>query len=246
MTNISNPLSDKERLRITRLYDHDYVNLLQSMIDVFEVVGYNLKHKAFEELSSREKLIHKSVDWVFHTNYVGSAIYSLAQDEFPLESVDAKRYRTLINVIGSSLERGRLSYDERKNIDSFQSVPAVLYCMLFNLVKNGARAQYRAKREEPILVSVHRYQGIPTACFRPQGSEEYSDFLEFRVQDVGGGFPEQNSFRSYFEKDAPSAKGHGFGLYFVGLAAKVLRAPIEIISTPGNTSVSVYHPIFPA
>jgi hypothetical protein len=246
---LSNPLSLQERLSCTRLFDHDNLHVLCWAKDMLDLVHILVEDGLFQELEERKALIYKSVDWVLHTNNVMRINSDLAEDILAFESMESSSgYARMLRVMGNSLERGGI-ISEGDVSSEFRTVEPLLYCTLFNLVKNGVRAQRKVnieKEKVPVRLCAELYSGVPAACFVPAGAEQYDRFVRFSVQDCGKGFSSDVSFEKLFCGEPPKKWKHGFGLYFVGLAARVLRAPIGIESVAGNTKVSLYHPIFPA
>jgi signal transduction histidine kinase len=117
--------------------------------------------------------------------------------------------------------------------------PLIIHSVLYNLVKN-ALEHSSTKKAELVVKSEKDLQNI---IYSPEGSSVYSEFIGFHIHDNGKGFPSGKNLREYFTK-VPEIEGRGLGLYFVGLAAKVLRGQIGITSEPGNTIVSFYNPVY--
>ena len=68
--------------------------------------------------------------------------------------------------------------------------------------------------------------------------------IQILSQELPYGFPKDMDIQNAFVK-APPHRDTGFGLYFIGLAAKVLQAKVGVSSEPGNTTVSFFHPVYP-
>ena len=114
----------------------------------------------------------------------------------------------------------------------------------YNLVKN-VLGEPNTDNSGIATLSLENVQGFPEdAVFVPEGARNYKEFAAFRVSDNGAGFSQDKNWLEYFTR-CPEKRQHGFGLYFTGLVAKMLRAPIGISSKPGNTRVSFYQPIYP-
>ena len=122
----------------------------------------------------------------------------------------------------------------------------LMFCILHNLIKNGISAQApKNKAERGIELVIQSYLGFPQqALLVPRGAEKYNEFMRFSVHNEGNAFPEKILSKDYLKKFVHQKGQSGFGLYFVKLAAKLLKAPIEISSKPGDTTVSFYHPIY--
>jgi signal transduction histidine kinase len=130
---------------------------------------------------------------------------------------------------------------ESKSRQRFLGNDMILLSLICNLATNGIKM---GASELSILVE-DQNEFPQTATFVPEGARDYSRFVAFRVHDNGKGFPQDNKekWREYFTR-CPARGEHGFGLYFTGLVAKVLRAPVEIQSVPGDTTVSFYQPVY--
>ncbi len=246
---VSNPLSDRERVHVMRLYDHDTVSLLHSVRDVLELADMLVEDGKWEELAAKRVRLTHAQEWVGHVHYMSRAMAKLAEDTVHLTNWnEPPNYTSVIRVLEQAvvLSRGNVEAAGEMPID-FRTNASVLYCMLFNLVKNGVAAQRKLSKDlekEPVRLRAEMYVGVPPACFVPSGCEGYEKFVRFSVQDCGKGFGSDVALEELFYREAPAKWEHGFGLYFVGLAARVLRAPIGIESVAGDTKVSLYHPVF--
>jgi signal transduction histidine kinase len=141
----------------------------------------------------------------------------------------------------SVLNKTKLNYEISKNIpDKFLTEQNCLYGVLFNLIKNAVEHG----KENDINVNVDFQDSYPDKIiFQPKGSENYNKFVGFHISNKGEGFSKNKNLQEYFTK-CPGIKERGFGLYFTGLVAKLLQAPVNIESQRGETKVSFFQPIY--
>ncbi len=100
------------------------------------------------------------------------------------------------------------------------------------------------KKHEQVTLTASEQQGVRGPVFIPQGASQDSYFIKYDIHDTGEGFPANKSLEDCLAFRATTKKlGTGFGLYFATLASKYLQAPIGITSEPGNTHVTLYHPV---
>ena len=201
-------------------------------------------------------------DYIFAIANFLYTIKFLTQDEryktrqgLIFEKTDSKQIETMIRVLNKHHEEEIIP--SIGNISEFLLAKNFVYPVLHNLVKNALWHNSRKPAEknkagiqfytvDPIQLIIEPANFPENPSFVPEGARDYSKFVAFRVHDTGEGFAseQEKSYETYFTK-CPKKGEHGFGLYFTGLVAKVLRAPVEIKSIPGDTTVSFYHPIYP-
>lgn len=235
---LNNPLTIEERLSLPRLCGHDsmtYFAVLSQMPAACKFGGKDFDskqyHAVLDHLSCGETVIEalSQHDGIFLTD----AFYNTRLDKTSIES--------LISDVG------QISYDgliqgSVQEVPRFLTLRALMHSVVFNLVKNGGTAQ----RSTPdfgkaIEVSVEPSAFPDHAVFIPDNANKYRHFILFKVRNAGKPF--QKSPEYYFQRSIPE-KGDGFGLHFVKMASKYLRAPINITSKPGDTVVSFYHPVY--
>jgi signal transduction histidine kinase len=229
---LPNTLTTEERLSLTRLLGHDTFSLLNS---------------AFVEiaLSTRKNLpVEKeTVHYLELVHAVGRTISGLAETENlilggtgvkPYDSETLEWMGDCLNIVNEGLLEKNIS----KNIN-FEGDKNILLVVLNNLIKN-ARA---CSKKLPVTLSVERTDFPLSANYIPEGARNYSEFIALRISNSGKSFPseKEKSYDSYFTEKHKRGN-RGFGLYFTGLAAKVLQAPVEIKSIEGKSTVSFYHP----
>ena len=142
-----------------------------------------------------------------------------------------------------NLSEGRLV----ASIKGFQPTltkPSILFTVLENLVQNAFKAE-KEIQEGKVQLTVDYMESFPqNAVVCPEGSRQYNRFLSFEVQDRGKGFPQGVPIQNYFSRPAPKIGESGFGLYFVGAVSRIFSMPIDVRTEPGNTKVTIYHPIY--
>lgn len=127
---------------------------------------------------------------------------------------------------------------------TFLSLKHIFYPVFANLIDNAIIAQ-KSCPDSKVIFRTEYHEGFPeNATFIPRGAKQYKNFMAFHVQDEGKGFPTDVPLVERFTICPEKGRKRKFGLYFTGLVARLIRAPINITSQPGNTIVSVYHPIY--
>ncbi len=117
--------------------------------------------------------------------------------------------------------------------------------IIFSAMRNLIRNSFGAGWNSLVEANASPFSGtVENLVYLPQGAIPSGEYVRLSVHDNGPGFSPERPLASYLELGV-STKGekHGFGLYFVKLAAKALRMPIAIDSSPGDTTVSLYHPV---
>ncbi len=235
---LQNPLDLEERLQSTRLLGHDsgtHLAILRNM---------DVKDKKFDEEKYNATLAH-----IWRTQQTVALLTQ--QEELQLWDDVSSTYfspaivSNFLRGVDKILIEGRIS-GKNESKSAFLSEACLLHSVLYNLIKNGFNAQAGTEhRGHPIEVSVSDYGNFPeNALFVPQLADNYNRFLKITIGNQGKGFPDNVPLKDYFNRPAPSIGKRGFGLYFARLAAKVLRAPIEIESHQGGAKVSFYQPIY--
>ncbi len=245
MITLTNPLTAEERQSTFGLHGHDLLGRSQvasSNIEVMLELG-----KSEEGILARSRATAN----LNHLIYTTLAIERLHRRELLLLDdigyVDIRKIaENFLHVLpGENHNQAILVHSSNPREIEFATEKSLLWPVLFNLVKN-------ARKHSPtneVYVSIEPHEKFPeNACFVPEGARAYSHFVGLHVHNAGPGFPprEQRDYADYFNR-RPAILGigrQGFGLYFTGLVSKVLRAPIEIKSVPGDTTVSFYHPRF--
>ncbi len=234
---LSNPLTVEEKLQVTRLIEHDstvYFAILQNI----PVGSVDIDKEKYHAIVEHVGNIQQTIELLTQ----GQEVWLL--DNFNLTKLDKVSTKRITDKIGKVLLKGSLD-SHVGDIKPMLSVRPLMYSALTNLIKNGVEAQLGTKDyNTPIGLTVDSYQGFPeNALFIPQGAKGYKNFVVFNVHNKGKSFPKDVPLDSYFSRKA-TEKGGGFGLYFVKLAAKFLKAPLNIISKQGDTTLSFYHPVY--
>lgn len=219
---IQNNLTEAERLSIIRLYGHDAKGPLGWLGN--QIAGGR------EDLEVNFELMESYYD---HTVRVFTAIEHMSQErDIALKPTGLGTIKRILEGTFET-EKPRIdSSDERVMMEE-----AITYSVLFNLVKNA----YNAGAKE-VRVSVERVKTPREALHYPCEFGDFGVYHEFRVEDDGRGFKEDFDSESALGV-CPPKNSHGYGLYFTGLASKLLKAPIDVKSKPGKTRFSFYHPL---
>jgi len=227
MVTLKNPLTLEEKLSLTKLFDHDSSTLLSILANQAYLVQEKGEKIDFQllYLTLAIDCFERCVSCLCREDEI-----SLRSDFPPARIKDPSDFLDILQNVPL--------YNPKYEVQQFRpflSHLPTLVSVLHNLLKNPGQ-NTRRLRVEP--------SGFPvTPTLVPKGARDHDRFIAFRVWDNGPGFHQDRDLQDYFRK-CPSNGNNGFGLYFTGLAAKVLRAPIEISSAPGDTTVSFYHPIF--
>jgi len=255
---LTNPLSARERMQIVRLINHDageYLLELGSCIGKGSEHLDNKSQRRLEAIVKHVSDVQGTVSTLVRRNEI-----SLSQNISWSLSNPNERKNFLINLkylfpghIPISEEGyvnanpGKLQYGELSFHNEFLSFECILHSVIFNLVKNGLRAQQLRKnpaKNAKVIMNVRQTNRFPKkALFVPDGSSEYRNFDVFEVYNPGS-FTAKRDFVECLTKTPSPNTDHGFGLYFVGLASRVLRAPVFMESRKDYTQISFYHPVY--
>ncbi len=224
---MENPLSLEERVNVSRLIDHD---LASHQVDIY--------HSAIGNRTLTPDVLYAKEN---HVKNVLAAITILT-------TYTQRRFRKARNVEFSSPLIPRLFQDgtnvewlsEFRNGDLVTSYP-VLHTALYNLIKNGFDAM---GGKGTVAVRVEPYIGyLPDKLvFTPSELSNNRLFIKFEIHDTGKGFPADKPLEDSLNLGVSGNKRGGFGLYYVKLACKFLKAPLAITPESGNTNVTIYHP----
>lgn len=125
---------------------------------------------------------------------------------------------------------------------------ALLYTALYNLGKNSSR--FVPKGNEKISIHMDPYIGTPPSpVFSPRNVRTNDYYAVFSIKDNGTGFEDTSNLAKYLDRDVTTrnnnseAKPGGFGLHYVKLVCKYLGCDLGIESKPGDTKISIYHPM---
>ena len=153
---------------------------------------------------------------------------------------------SLINNLVTSFKEwgGNLEYDLNPNIGEIHLEENILHSILFNLANNGFNNQEVPRNERKVNLTVIPCELPKEAVYVSEGASDYSQFVGFHFQNTGREFPKDKPLIERLTICPSEMKG-GFGLYFTGLATKVLRGCVDIKSEGEDTTVSFYQPIYP-
>jgi signal transduction histidine kinase len=229
---MQNPLSDKQRIRLMRgIVTHDAMDILSQ---AFATVFTSLRNPevAFDPHTER-----KAQAYFAHRKHIYRAIDCLGDDEVRLEVVNLDEmgmaFSNLEVVLGKQV-KSAISFERR-----FEGNLSLRYLALFNLAKNSLEA---TKGKGEVLVDVAEFSGEISNPINTSYSQNTGDFIRFSVRDDGPGFS-TSDHGSFFEDRCSTKKDGGFGLHLVKCICAYLGDYICVASSPGKTSVDLYHPV---
>jgi len=232
---IINPLTTEERLQVVRLIRHDSRNnmnnllgftaYLSSELDIKDIDGSNLQ-AAYADAINVSQIMHAMSDLIQEEE-----LYFCDQDYY---------YGNNVKILFEGI---RLIYPKSKGeeiirCEKFRTKDSLIHLVMSNFVKNSL-----CSGSANIDLIAEDVSVFPDAVYVPEGARAYGNFVALRVHDNGQGFTNDKPLIDRLTV-CPEKGKHGFGLYFTGLVAKVLRAPVDIQSKPGDTTVSFYQPIY--
>lgn len=223
---MKSPLSLEEKVQVNRLLRHDFATQLAILGNIALV----------QDGGSRR---HEAIALMYHADSILEAFNALTLDEVFLGAAEKCSLEYFAEALKYSLhEKAAALQVNVGSISKFNTSTSLVYSVIYNLVKNS----YAAHASQ-VHVGIAPFSGVPDLVFIPDGASSVGNFVRISVTDNGPGFPSDRPLASYLDIGVSSRKGGGFGLYFVKLASKFLRAGIGISSEKGNTSVSLYHPL---
>ncbi|MEK6968073.1 MAG: ATP-binding protein [Nanoarchaeota archaeon] len=229
---MNNPLTLEEKVTVPRLLDHDLTGVLAVLLDAN--VNPDLDFNSIQAMRSLLVATLESVKIL--TRY----------DNFRLDTIVPEHIEYLLSnhqLVQSYFEKGT-PLSIHSNIDKeFRTQQDLVQSALHNLIKNSST--YTSRESGHIDIYVRDFSGeVPSPAYVMPDTPLAGDFVKFDVQDNGPGFSTNRPLNEFLQLGVTSReRGGGFGLYYVGLVAKVLRSHIGIESEPGNTTVSLYHPL---
>ncbi len=225
MVKLTNPLTIEERLTTTRLIKHECKSLIGTSM-------LNVNHSIEKQVPIKEPVGF----FINYTYQVLDVLSKIDEDTFSPKDNPYSFSRMITDAqnLCKNIHKHGLKINNTEN--NLATLYPFMNVMLWNLIKNSAKMGIPNISIEP-----SDFPSSPTLI--PEGARDYKEFIAFRVHDNGKGFPQDKNWSEYFTRCPPKGE-HGFGLYFTGLVAKVLRAPVEIQSVPGDTTVSFYHPVY--
>ncbi len=231
---MENPLTLEEKVAVPRLIGHDLVSHYE---DAFAVLA-GVKKLSPEVLYAKNRHVRMTLAAI--------TILTTYTDDCYFGSVRS------VELTSPTIPR---LFDGNSKVEWFNQIKSdfigsypILYAALYNLIKNGFRAM---DGKGVIRVSIDSFDkpSGDNLYGRPYGSLVYvpnwvsSSYTRFDVHDTGHGFPKDIPLEQNLALGVSGFRGGtGFGLHFVSLACKFLRAPLGIVSQPGNTHVTIYHP----
>ena len=231
---LPNPLSVEERLQVPRLIGHDSMGILVIILNDVLIA----QDSDCSELKNTPYLIP-------HVGMIDEVVHSLTLlDKFTLDYLRSDHYFDDFGLQNefdtlNAIFKGEITFSKGISHEKLLSDTNLVHCVLYNLSKNA----FDCGRAKKVDVSVKEHTALKDIVYSAEGSSDYNKFIGFHIHDNGRGFPSGKDLSEYFTK-VPEKNERGFGLYFVGLAAKVLRGQVGIKSEPGDTTVSFYHPMY--
>jgi hypothetical protein len=244
---LANPLTLEERLQVTRLLSHDVSDYLNELrcgvgVEVPEIFRKRLQaivnHIDNTQISVANLIHDDSFDIACNYNW---CLRNESERTFFIERLRRLFPGNFQKPAG--LDYAQTSPGELQVMNCcfdhyFLSYESLLHSVLFNLIKNGLAAQKEGERK--VLLQVRILERFPREPnFIPEGARDYDRFVAFDVLNKG-----RFSSEIPFSQHLTDSSKEGFGLYFVGLAAKVLRAPIIMETGNDSTRICFYHLAF--
>lgn len=244
---MNNPLTLEERLSVTQLLDHDLGTARAILVSqvLLQELSRN-EHTANYALKRLKPELQKAC--MFHIWEIIDSVGILTNDGYSSSRpIDQEYFETELAQLKLMFGLRRVSKEAEiqyaSNITGkFNSYEPLLYSVLYNLVKNSLGA---TKQKGKIRLTVTNYSGsVQNPIFASNETPLEGDFVKLTVTDDGQGFPEDKSLKDFLNLGTTTKKaGTGFGLYYVGLVCKFLRGHLTIDSKPGDTNVTIYHPL---
>jgi len=252
---LPNPLSLEERLKITRLIEHDtgkYFDELKGGIGVYSAELDDTSQRRLGAIVSHLSNLMGTVETLVEAD-------ELLFDELQSHSLYKGYYKeAFVNDLrrlfpGNLPERngryvnknpGKLQIVGQGFHENFLSFEAIIHSVFFNLIKNGLEVQEKEKAR--VLMNIRKLDRFPErASFIPDGSRDYTRFTVFDFYNQGV-YSNDKPFEECLTTPPEPGADRGFGLYFVGLAARAFRAPVSMSSDPRRdaTQISFYHPVY--
>ncbi len=220
--NIENPLTLEEQVSVTNLIGHDIMSQHSRVL-----------------FSGQEDFAYARNS---HVRYVMTAIHQLTKHNCFYHSSKVDDNLDVMQKVFEG-DRKNLSIDLDTNEKKLPGEKHVLYTLLYNLAKNGFNAM-KQKGTVTITISEHLGSIIKDPIFVPEGVQPHGYFMKYDVHDTGEGFPTDKPLKDSLQFGVTTRhNGTGFGLYFAILASKYLQAPLAITSEPGNTHITLFHPV---
>ncbi len=215
MITLKNPLTLEERLEAARLLSREASGYLE-----------NLSRFSLSEME--EQAAEKAETDVFRSSLLLASVKMLASESYNLFQFTAGDFRVLIGYLPhpeTAKARRIEGYIGIK--EPLVTAHEILFPAVSCLVKNCFETNYASR----VFVNVSPFTGtVDNLVFLPDGASKKGDYVRISVHDNGRGVPPVLDSIPY--------------LRLAKLSAKALRMPIAIDSKTGNTTVSLYHPVF--
>ena len=238
---MDNPLTLEEKVRVPNLIGHDLAEK-QSIIVKQAYMGAIAQQG--HGRGGLDPSIINGLSNIVKTTFVSVYVLTQYTDPFFLRATTPSDIRFMLDDLSRNYPGVRIVPTVDSQVSTtFNSEINLLYSILHNLIKNSQRLVDPKKGE--IYVSATEFFGrAEHLVYRCPETPIARGFIRFDVHDNGPGFPADRPLAEFLQLGATSREeGHGFGLYYVSLVAKVLRSHIGIDSKPGDTNISFYHPL---
>jgi len=251
---LTNPLSITERVSIIRLQGHDtqgshtmvlnVVDILQNLSKPDTTTNTEEKwaeaKKNIERLSTHPRHIFQTQETV---NTLGTKDRLVLYNDSPQTFLDNKELIKQLRILNQTLH-DEIEINPPSGIPPFLSPVVIWYSAMHNLAKNARVAQNTVNGNVKPRLSLETVDEIPkSTLYVPNDANNYTQFVRFRVENQGE-FPRNKALIERLAGSIPPLGAKGYGLRFVGMASKALRAPVHIETGNGQTSVDFYHPIY--
>lgn len=233
---MKNPLTLEERAHTLGLVGHDLGN----------VMG-NLSFMHLESRNARRNrgTYEKRGLYLQHMFDTLNALKSFASENIGVDSEDSRSIESNLRMIKEMLAYHKADIHYKVDLHNLRlntNVPLV-YTALYNLAKNSLR--FVPEEGGLIIISAFDFQGqVPNLVYANDKTLTEGRFVNFNVRDNGSGFSNDRPTSDFLKLGVSTKEnGGGFGLYYASLVCKFLGAHLAIDSQPGNTTVSIYHPL---
>jgi len=228
---MENPLLLEERVNVTRLISHDVASHQNELARV-AVDPENSD-------VSRASYLNRHVMKV-----LASITLMSTNDECYFLQLRPEKVELCLDQLSKIFSFKEIDLKTEYSIrDPIRSEDAIVYTLLYNLVKNAVQINGPGVG---VSVSADEYFGcVRDSVYQSPETKRDGGFIRFRVHDNGKGFPQDRPFSDFLQLGVSTSKKvrKGFGLYYAQLACKFLRAHMEINSQPEDTNITIYHPV---
>lgn len=229
MITLPNVLISEERLALMRIIDHDVLRVFSDMRATVERLRFP---ERFSAPISKER-----IDELYYDSCFANCSLDALRDLCSRQEISIMDRGDVAEFLSSHFKE---DFVISGNLDEkFLTKPGLLEMVLLTLAKNSL---YRG-RAQVVELSIANASLPEKVVYETDLARGHKEFVAFEVHDSGKGFPKDFDYKKALTV-CPPLNSRGFGLYFTGLAAKVLQGAVDIKSVPGDTRVTFYHPIY--